>query len=77
MSSTKFVLYISEKVSYGLDNQDLILGRDREWIHFLCHHGQSTFGAHPASCLFSTGASLGGKAARVWSLPFTSIHCEG
>jgi hypothetical protein len=65
-------------LGYGLDYQG-----SRVWLlagagNFFHHHVQNGSGAHPVSCPMGTRGSFpGGKAARAWRWPLTSIKCRG
>jgi hypothetical protein len=60
---------------YELDSRGSILTRPRNF--FLFHRVQTGPEAHPASYPMSMGSSFPeGKAAEMWSWPFTDIQCR-
>jgi hypothetical protein len=66
-------------LAYGLDGRGSRVrfpaGAENCSLH---HRVQNGSGAHPASYPMGTRGSFpGGKAARAWSWPLTSIYCRG
>jgi hypothetical protein len=62
-----FVAYSVYRLGYGL-NWGSIPGRANDGIFSLCHHVQTSSGAHPASYPVGTrGSHPGNKTAEAWS----------
>jgi hypothetical protein len=66
-------------LGYGRDNRDSRVRFPAGAGNFSLHHRvQNGAGAHPASHSMGIRSSFpGGKAARPWSWPLTSISCRG
>jgi hypothetical protein len=66
-------------LGYGLDDRGSRVRFPAGAGNFSLHHRvQNGSGAHPASYPMGTSVSFsGGKAARAWSWPLTSISCRG
>jgi len=60
-------------VIFGLDDRGSVPGRDNNGIFSLLCRVQTSSVAHPVSYPVGTG----GKAARTWSWPLTSVQWQG